>query len=192
MVDNQFFQNIVIACQREEPVKQWALSLKQFWTIKTVNNADDLQHELSSFAGSIVLLDISLPGLEHKKALAEFYGRYPESKIIILTDADEPDEIIEYLQSGAKGYCSYDISTGLLKKAIETVAEGDNWVERRIVNSILTTIVNQHGQNFQKPLSKSANQDSDLTPQHSCSPFPGRLTRIMKKLMVSFSGKDKA
>ena len=73
----------------------------------------------------VVLMDIRMPVIDGISATAEIVRAKPETKILILTVAEDPATLAQSIQAGAKGYLVYShFSPEELLNAVYTVASG--------------------------------------------------------------------
>ena len=79
---------------------------------------------ISSLRPDVVLMDIEMPKINGIKATEMVSGRFPKSRILILTAHDEDKYVRASIIAGASGYASKDISAASLVAAIETVHLG--------------------------------------------------------------------
>jgi DNA-binding NarL/FixJ family response regulator len=85
----------------------------------------------------IVLLDIYMPEMDGFSAIQPIREKSPKTKILILTVAMDEDMVFKALKAGAKGYISKDASFSDLIKAIQTIHQGEVWVERKLISRFL-------------------------------------------------------
>jgi two-component system nitrate/nitrite response regulator NarL len=81
----------------------------------------------------ILLLDLAMPRMPGLETLRELATQGANVKVILLTAAIEKRQIIEALQTGARGVIMKDAATQLLLKGIRTVMGGQFWVGREAV-----------------------------------------------------------
>ena len=77
----------------------------------------------------ILLLDVSMPGMDGLAVLKEVLARYPEQKIVMLTTSLAEEDVYQSLKLGAKGYVVKDNAPAKIVEAILTVAEGGRYIE---------------------------------------------------------------
>lgn len=96
--------------------------------------ADGLQaiEVISNLRPDVVLLDITLPGMDGLEVIRPIKQNSPETKPLMLTAAMDETAIFKVLKAGAKGYLSKDASISDLIKAIQAVHHGELWVERKL------------------------------------------------------------
>jgi len=106
----------------------------------------------------VILMDFSMPGLNGLEATRQIKQRKPDSKIIILTRHTSREYIESLLKAGASGYLVKNSAADELVLAIQTVYQGDSYLDRSI--SSLNTIPNVYD-------SDSKDQEEVLTPRQT-------------------------
>ncbi len=97
--------------------------------------ADGLQtiHLVEDLRPDVVLLDIKIPTMNGIEVIPSIRQESPKTKALMLTAAMDEAMIFKSLKAGAKGYLSKDASVSDLLKAIQTVHQGEMWVERKLI-----------------------------------------------------------
>jgi DNA-binding NarL/FixJ family response regulator len=72
----------------------------------------------------VVLMDISMPGMNGIQATKLIRERYPDAKVVMLTMLDQEGYVYEAVKAGATGYMLKNTSSDDLVNAIQTVFEG--------------------------------------------------------------------
>jgi DNA-binding NarL/FixJ family response regulator len=72
----------------------------------------------------VILMDISMPGMNGIQATKLIRDTHPDAKIVILTMLDQEGYVYEAIKAGATGYMLKSTSSDELVKAIQTVYEG--------------------------------------------------------------------
>lgn len=115
------------------------------------DEALDLTKRLSP---DILLLDIAMPRLSGLDVLQRIMDDSPTVKIILLTAGISPKQIIQALQTGARGVILKNTMTDRLAEAVMSVATGDYWIGgKRVVNLVAT--LNDLEQKASKPERKT-------------------------------------
>jgi len=85
----------------------------------------------------LVLMDISMPGMDGLEALRKIKAEYPQIKVVMLTVSEDDQDLFEALRAGAQGYLlkSMDASSFLMN--LEQLKEGDMAVDPKVVNKIV-------------------------------------------------------
>lgn len=77
----------------------------------------------------VLLLDINLPNMNGLEMLKEIYERNIDVKVLILTIHNEIDYLMKAVEIGCNGYVLKDSDSNLLKKAIYSVYNGQNFIQ---------------------------------------------------------------
>ena len=88
----------------------------------------------------VVLLDINLPGMDGLKALEILLGELPETKVIMLTQSDNEEDVLKAIVLGASGYLLKSSRASQLVDGIRTVASGGASLDTNIARYVLTTL----------------------------------------------------
>ena len=72
----------------------------------------------------VILLDVRMPGLDGLQLLDRLGKQYPETKVVILSGADEPELAAEALRRGAKAFLGKGIDPAELAPVLLEVFEG--------------------------------------------------------------------
>jgi DNA-binding NarL/FixJ family response regulator len=75
-------------------------------------------------AVDVVVLDLTMPGMDGHSATKEIARRFPATRVLILTMHDEEDYLLPLLESGASGYIVKDSASADLVEAIRAAAAG--------------------------------------------------------------------
>ena len=86
----------------------------------------------------LVLMDVRMPGLGGLEATRRLVRLHPEAKVIMLTAADDRDQVAAAVSHGARGYLLKDVSHEELCAAVAHALDGMDLVEpslRRAFNT---------------------------------------------------------
>lgn len=84
----------------------------------------------------IVLMDISMPGLDGLKATAKLKRVAPQILILTLTRHTDEAYMKELFEAGASGYVLKQSSSAELTRAIRAVLAGDNFIDSAMMNKV--------------------------------------------------------
>ena len=87
---------------------------------------------IRNFKPDIVLLDSTMPKMNGIKVLPAIREKSQKTKALMITTDNDEVMIFKILKAGAKGYLSKNASISDLIKAIQTVHQGELWVERKL------------------------------------------------------------
>ncbi|ALV27191.1 response regulator transcription factor [Pannonibacter sp. Q-1] len=80
----------------------------------------------------IILMDISMPGLNGLEATETIRRKHPMISVLVLSIYDNPEYVRGVMQSGARGYLLKDISAKEMINAILAVADGGYYFSSRV------------------------------------------------------------
>ncbi|MFA5244229.1 MAG: response regulator transcription factor [Pedobacter sp.] len=101
--------------------------------LNPVNNGNQLINSLILNPADLVLLDLNMPKLDGIKTLAILRRDFPDLKIIILTNYDQPQLIEEIKKLGAHGYLLKNSPSQTLKEAIAKVLKGELFFDEKVL-----------------------------------------------------------
>jgi DNA-binding NarL/FixJ family response regulator len=133
----------------------------------------------------VLLMDVSMPGMNGLQATAAVREKAPSVKILTLTRHAEESYLGELLRAGAAGYALKQSSSIELMNAIRAVASGRPYLDPELNRGVMHLLV--LGRTLKKP--------SDLTPRetevlqltawgHSNKEIASRLTLSVKTVEV--------
>ena len=96
--------------------------------IEVVGEAQDGAEALSQvdeLRPDIVLMDIAMPGMNGLEATRAIRERFPDTRVLILTQHEDPQYVLPLMQAGASGFVSKRALGADLINAIRVVAQGE-------------------------------------------------------------------
>ena len=90
----------------------------------------------------IVLLDLDMPVMNGREALAQILSAHPEQTVVMLTVAEDSDDLTECMRLGARGFLLKNINADFLLDSIRKAVDGDNVfspeMTARLVQSLIS------------------------------------------------------
>ncbi|MEM7082532.1 MAG: response regulator transcription factor [Pseudomonadota bacterium] len=80
----------------------------------------------------VVVMDITMPGLNGLEATSRLSKSHPDVKVLMLSMFANEEHIVQALRHGACGYLVKDAAASELELAINTVARGDRYLGNNI------------------------------------------------------------
>ncbi len=114
--------------------------LLQDSTLEIVGEADngrDAVRAMESAAPDLVLMDISMPGMNGIEAIIDIKRRYPKTLVLVLTAHKADEYIHESLRAGADGYILKDATHDELRVAIRSVLNGKTYLSPDISKNVI-------------------------------------------------------
>jgi DNA-binding NarL/FixJ family response regulator len=127
---------ITLALKREKDIEL----ISQFGTaeiaLRELQNASKQEHP------ELILLDLNLPGISGLEALPLFIKKTPGVKIIILTQSDRKEDVLNAISNGASGYLLKSATVQQIREGIQTVISGgaslDSGMAKHILDAMRT------------------------------------------------------
>jgi DNA-binding NarL/FixJ family response regulator len=91
----------------------------------------------------IVILDISMPGMNGFEATERIIREQPGTKILILSMHTAEDYVLQALRAGATGYLLKDAATAELQLALDAVRKGETYLSPTISKEVLARYLRQ-------------------------------------------------
>ena len=109
----------------------------------------------------IIVLDLMLGEEDGLQFLPDLCRRCPSSRVLVLTGVQTPESHRQAIRRGAMGIVLKQQAAELLIKAIKKVHEGEVWIDRSMIGSVLNEVRNERREE-ENPEQK---QISTLTPR---------------------------
>lgn len=100
--------------------------------IAEAENGTQLLNQITTMSPDIVMMDISMPGMNGMDALEIMTERFPHVRVIILSMHDDKEYILNVIRSGAAGYLLKDISGEEMIDAIQKVHQGGKYFSNEV------------------------------------------------------------
>jgi DNA-binding NarL/FixJ family response regulator len=100
---------------------------------------------IKTFAPHVVLMDISMPGLNGLEATAAATRDFPDTRIIVLSAHSSEEYVGQALRAGAAGYLLKDAATVELELAIKSVARGETYLSPAVSKHVISNYVRRVG-----------------------------------------------
>jgi len=110
----------------------------------------------------VVLLDISMPGLNGLQALARITRDFPHVRVIILSMHPNDEYVLQALKSGACGYLLKKAATAELQAALNSVVGGEIYLSREIASRFLKKFPLQQIAHSSSPLEQLTSRQREI------------------------------
>ncbi len=101
--------------------------------IAEASNGIECLDKVKQFEPDVLLLDINMPEKNGLEVLEELKSEKTKTKILILTVHNEIEYLIKAIDIGVDGYILKDSESAELKKAIDTVFKGENYIQASLI-----------------------------------------------------------
>lgn len=120
-----------------EGLKRMLGSCDEIHFVGETGDGSEVARLVGTTSPDVVLLDLSLPGMQGLDVLAELRRGLAPCRILILTVHDDEDSIIAAVQLGAEGYVLKQTTRAELIAAIRRVAGGGCYYDQSVLPTIL-------------------------------------------------------
>ncbi len=110
--------------------------------IGETDNARDAIRLVGAYKPSLILMDLSMPGINGIEGIREIRVRYEDVKIIVLTVHKTEEYIRAALEAGANGYVLKESTRDELMMAVNNVMEGKSYLSPVVSEKIIVGYLN--------------------------------------------------
>ncbi|MCZ7531798.1 MAG: response regulator transcription factor [Acidimicrobiia bacterium] len=89
------------------------------------SDVDEAVDQIRRTRPDVVLIDVHMPGGGGKSVVANVLETNPDIRFLALSVSDAPEDVIEMIRAGARGYVTKSIDPDELADAISRIAHGD-------------------------------------------------------------------
>lgn len=91
----------------------------------------------------VILMDLKMPGIDGIEGTRLVKTDYPQIKVILLTNYDDEEYIIEAIKAGADGYVLKDVKQGELLKIIRMILENQAFIDPRLTRKVFHQLIHK-------------------------------------------------
>ncbi len=96
--------------------------------VGTLTNGQEAINQVIDLSPDVVLLDLNMPVIGGLPAIEMILEKRPSTRILILSMHDSAEYISTALSHGAFGYILKDVPTEIIKQAIDSVMQGNQFL----------------------------------------------------------------
>jgi two-component system, NarL family, response regulator DevR len=112
----------------------------QFDVVGEASSAREAMEIVNNTHPDVVVMDIRLPGTSGIEACEEITGRFPETKVIMLTSYAEDEMLFSAIRAGASGYILKQIGGEDLVRALEAVGRGEAMLDPTVTQRVFQEV----------------------------------------------------
>jgi DNA-binding NarL/FixJ family response regulator len=139
----------VVIAGGERPQKLSRYATSRF-SIEEVAHMNGLVDAMVKRIPNVVVLPIDFPGLGGAQGIRNVRRLSPATKIVVLSRQSNPNEELEVLRRGAKGY-SGPVGNDVLFKMVDRVEDGEVWAGRKTISRLLDELYEAAGGDQSRP-----------------------------------------
>ncbi len=91
-------------------------------------NGRDALEKVEQLAPDVVLMDLAMPIMGGLETTRRIRKKYPETKVLALTQYDDSDYVVPVIEAGARGFVTKMAAFSELASAIQAVYKGDSYL----------------------------------------------------------------
>lgn len=157
-------------------IKNMLRPIKRYKIIGKANNGAEAVQKAMELKPDVILMDISMPvlnGIEATKIIAD---KFPDIKIIALTQYEEQEYVVQILKSGGSGYLLKNSKKKEFIEAIESVLSGKKAFSKKISEQLINGLIHK--------------TTADDKPEEHEIPLTKREIEIIKKIADDMSNQQ--
>lgn len=101
------------------------------------SNGAELLEALQKYTVDVILLDLEMPVMDGREALAHIVQHHPNIKVLILSMHDSNSFIVNMMEIGAAGYLLKDMPPSEVIKAVQTVQRDGLYFNAKVSRALL-------------------------------------------------------
>jgi DNA-binding NarL/FixJ family response regulator len=121
-----------------EGLRQFVSAVPGVDKVETAASGEEVLARYPHEHPDLVLMDVRMPGLGGLEATRRLVSQFPQAKVIMLTAADDRDQVAAAVSSGARGYLLKDVSHEELCAAVAHALDGMDLVEPSLRRALVS------------------------------------------------------
>jgi DNA-binding NarL/FixJ family response regulator len=157
--------------------------IKKFEVVGEASNGGELLEIIDDLDIDVIIMDISMPGIDGIEATARVLEKKPGIKVIALTMFSDEEYYYKMIQAGVSGYLLKESGKEELAAALNTIVSGENYFSQKVLHNIIINMNNV------KTFKKNTPEETKLTKRENeiltliCHGFSNQ--EISEKLCLS-------
>lgn len=91
-------------------------------------NGKEALEKVEQLAPDVVLMDLAMPVVGGLEATRRIHSKFPQTKVLALTQYDDSDYVIPVIEAGARGFVTKMAAFSELASAIQAISRGDSYL----------------------------------------------------------------
>jgi DNA-binding NarL/FixJ family response regulator len=110
----------------------------EFEIVGEAENGRDAVRAVGELKPHVVLMDLSMPGMNGMEAILDIKRRYPGVRVVVLTLHKTEEFVLASLRAGADGYILKEATPRELRLAVHTVASGKTYLSQDVLGKVVS------------------------------------------------------
>ena len=165
--------------------------------IGEAGNGLEAVEQCVSLSPDLVLMDVRMPKMDGLAATRAIKERFPAISVLIVTTHENPDYLLEAIESGAAGYIIKDTSRKELIESIHNVLNGESPLNNKLAVQLLRRLID-NAKSGPKVVSETRVREENLLRSLTHRELeilrllaPGRTNKAIAEILVLSPGTVK-
>ncbi|MCW2586025.1 MAG: two component transcriptional regulator, LuxR family [Frankiales bacterium] len=128
-----------------EGLRQFVAGVPGVDKVETAASGEEVLARYPHEHPDLVLMDVRMPGLGGLEATRRLVQQFPQARVLMLTAADDRDQVAAAVSSGARGYLLKDVSHEELCAAVAHALDGMDLVEPSLRRALVSREPQRNG-----------------------------------------------
>ena len=137
-----------------EGLRQFVVDVPGVQRVVTAASGEEVLARYDLEQPDLVLMDVQMPGLGGLEATRQLIRTHPDARVVMLTAADDRDNIATAIANGATGYLLKDVSREELCAVIASALAGQDLVAPSLRRAMTERIASQRAADPAKSLTE--------------------------------------
>lgn len=124
-------------------------------------SSSEFLDQLEAVLPDVTLIDLKMPGIDGIEAARLAKAKYPHIKLILLTNYDDEEYVLEAIKAGADGYVLKDVKKGDLIRIIRGVLHDHAFIDPTVARKLFRSI-RQSTATEEQPIARPAFSEREL------------------------------
>jgi len=121
-------------------LKMLVESSRKFQVVAEVSDGVQLLEYLAQDPCELVILDLAMPRMDGLQALVQISGKFPKTRVIVLTTYNSRSYLKKALGNGAYGYVVKEDAHDRLIEALEAVKNGKRYISKDLMDLLIDEV----------------------------------------------------
>lgn len=143
-----------------EGLKQFISLSPEFEVLDTFKTAEEALFDLPRICPDIVIMDISLPGMNGIECIKQVKSKTPRTQFMMFTVYENDEKVFEALKAGASGYLLKNTGLVHMIESLKELYQGGSPMSSNIARKLVTVFREQ--QKEAEPVATLSNRENEI------------------------------
>ena len=143
-----------------EGLNQFISLNPEFKVLDTYKTAEEAAHDIPLKKPDIVIMDISLPGMNGIECIREIKNKVPKTQFMMFTVYENDEKVFEALKAGASGYLLKNTGLVQMIEALKELYNGGSPMSSNIARKLVTVFRGQEKE--MTPVEALSNRENEI------------------------------